>query len=61
VLPYCNLYLRLQLVLIFNNAFIHKDKRLKQLCNKAKVLLLFLPPYLLDFNLIKATFKNLKV
>jgi transposase len=60
VLPCCNLYPRPQLVLILDNASIHKDKRLKQLCNEAEVLLLFLPPYSLDFNPIEATFKDLK-
>jgi transposase len=60
VLPHCNPYPGPRSVLILDNASIHKDKRLKQLCGEAEVLLLFLPPYLPDFNPIEATFKDLK-
>jgi transposase len=60
VLPHCTLYLKLHSVLILNNALIHKDLRLHQLCNNASVVLKFLLLYSLDYNPIKATFKDLK-
>jgi len=60
VLPCCNPYPGPRSVLILDNASIHKDTHLKQLCDEAEVLLLFLPPYSPDINLIEATFKDLK-
>jgi transposase len=43
-----------------DNASIHKNARLQQLCSDAGVLLKFLPPYSPDYNPIEATFKDLK-
>jgi len=60
VLPYYTLYPRPRFILILDNALIYK---LAQICNLRKehgVLLIFLLPYLLDYNLIKAIFKDLK-
>jgi transposase len=60
VLPHCTPYPGPCSVLILDNASIHKDLRLHQLCNDAGVVLKFLPPYSLDYNPIEATFKDLK-
>jgi hypothetical protein len=60
VLLYCMPYPRPRSVLILNNASIHKDLRLHQLYNNAGVVLKFLLLYLLDYNLIEVTFKDLK-
>jgi transposase len=60
VLPHCSPYPEPRSVLILDNASIHKDHRLQQLCDKAGVLLKFLPPYSPDYNPIEATFKDLK-
>jgi len=60
VLPCCTPYPRPRSVLVLDNALIHKNARLQQLCNDASVLLKFLPPYSPDYNPIEATFKDLK-
>ena len=60
VLPYCSPYPGPRSVLILDNASIHKNPRLRQLCDEAGVLLKFLPPYSPDYNPIEATFKDLK-
>jgi transposase len=60
VLPHCSPYPGPRSVLILDNASIHKNPRLQQLCDNAGVLLKFLPPYSPDYNPIEATFKNLK-
>ena len=60
VLPYYLLYLGPRLVLILDNASIYKSTRLQELYKEHGVLLKFLPPYLPDFNPIKATFNNIK-
>ena len=60
VLPCCTPYPGPRSVLILDNASIHKDARLQQLCSDAGVLLKFLLPYSLDYNPIEATFKDLK-
>ena len=49
-----------RLIIILDNASIHKSARLQELCERSGVILEFLPPYLLDFNPIKAIFKDLK-
>ena len=54
------LYLGPRLIIILNNASIHKLKRLQELYDQASVILEFLPPYSPDFNPIEATFKDLK-
>jgi transposase len=48
-------------VLILDNASIYKSVKLRCMCKERRVLLKFLPLYSLDFNLIEATFKDLKV
>jgi len=53
-------YLGPCLIIILDNAFIYKLARLQELCERAGVILKFLPLYSLDFNPIKATFKDLK-
>jgi hypothetical protein len=60
VLPYCSPYPGPRSVLILDNASIHKNPRLQQLCDDAGVLLKFLPPYSPDYNPIEATFGDLK-
>ena len=60
VLPHCTPYPGPRSILILDNASIHKNPHLQQLCNDAGVLLKFLPPYSPDYNPIEATFKDLK-
>jgi transposase len=60
VLPYCTPYPGPRLVLILDNAVIHKSTRLRELCEQHGVLLKFLPPYSPDYNPIEATFKDIK-
>jgi transposase len=60
VLPYYTPYPGIRSIIIMDNASIHKDRRILEACNKAGILLKFLPPYSPDFNPIKATFKDLK-
>ena len=60
MLPYCTLYPGPRLVLILDNAFIHKSTRLQELYEEHGVLLKFLPPYSPDFNPIEATFNDIK-
>ena len=60
MLPHCSPYPGPRSILILDNASIHKDHRLQQLCNNAGVVLKFLPPYSPDYNPIEATFKDIK-
>ncbi|OCK88499.1 uncharacterized protein K441DRAFT_588528, partial [Cenococcum geophilum 1.58] len=60
VLPYYTLYLRPRSILILDNALIYKLAQIRSLYKEHGVLLIFLPLYLLDYNLIKAMFKDLK-
>jgi transposase len=60
VLPHCNPYPGPRSVLILDNASIHKNDRLRELCEDHGVLLKFLPPYSPDYNPIEATFHDLK-
>ena len=60
MLPYYTLYPRPRSILILNNASIYKLARLHNLYKEHGILLIFLPLYLLDFNPIKATCKDLK-
>jgi transposase len=48
-------------VLVLDNASIYRSVKLRQMCEGRGVLLKFLLLYSLDFNLIEATFKDLKV
>ena len=43
-----------------DNAKIHHDPRLIEICNGYGVAIEYLPPYSPDFNPIEATFKDLK-
>jgi transposase len=47
-------------VIVLDNASIHKSVRLCRMCKERGILLKLLPLYLLDFNPIKNTFKDLK-
>ena len=60
MLPYYTPYPRPQSILILDNASIYKLAQLRNLYKEHGVLLIFLPLYLPDYNLIKATFKDLK-
>ena len=60
ILPYCIPYLGLRLVIIIDNTSIYWLARIQELCKRAGVIIEFLLLYLLDLNLIKATFKDLK-
>jgi transposase len=60
VLPNCSPYPGKMSVLVMDNASIHKNPRLREICDNAGVLLVFLPPYSPDFNPIESTFKDLK-
>jgi transposase len=61
LLPLCSAYPGPRSVLILDNATIHHNPRLRELCNERGILLEFLPPYSPDYNPIEATFKDLKV
>jgi transposase len=60
VLPNCSPYPGKMSVIIMDNASIHKNPRIREICDNAGVLLVFLPPYSPDFNPIESTFKDLK-
>lgn len=60
MLPYCSPYPGPRLVLILDNASIHKSARLRELCEQHGVELRFLPLYSPDYNLIEATFNDIK-
>ena len=47
-------------MLILDDASIHHSARVKQLCSDAGVILIYLPPYLSDFNPIEEFFAELK-
>ena len=48
------------MIILLDNAKIHVQARVKELCQRAGVLLEYLPPYSPDFNPIKQSFKSLK-
>ena len=60
MLPYYILYPRPRSILILDNALIYKLARPRDLYKEHSVLLIFLLLYLLDYNLIKAIFKDLR-
>jgi transposase len=60
VLPHCNPRPGPRSVLVLDNASIHRNRRLRELCDAYGVALEFLPPYSPDFNPIEATFHDLK-
>ena len=43
-----------------DNATFHKSKKLKEIIEKAKCRLIYLPPYSLDYNPIENRWNNLK-
>lgn len=60
VLPSCNPFPGQRSVLIVDNASIHRSQDLRDVCSRAQVLLLYLPPYSPDFNPIEEFFSVLK-
>jgi transposase len=60
LLYHCRLYLQLKLVLVMDNALFYSSERITQICCNAGVKLLYLLPYLLDFNPIEEFFAELK-
>jgi transposase len=47
-------------VLVMDNASIHHTERIRQMCHKAGVMLVYLPPYSPDLNPIEEFFAELK-
>jgi transposase len=47
-------------VLVMDNASVHHTPELRQMCEEAGVVLLYLPPYSPDFNPIETSFSALK-
>ena len=60
VLPKCTRFPGPRSVLILDNASWHHCQQLKDLCDAAGVLLIYLPPYSPDLNPIEAFFKDFK-
>jgi transposase len=60
VLPYCNPHPAPNSVIVLDNASIHRSERVRQLCERAGVILEYLPPYSPDYNPIEKSFKQLK-
>lgn len=62
VLPHCTPFAASgpRSVIIMDNAKIHYNKELKNMCDRAGVLLEYLPPYSLDLNPIETSFAVLK-
>jgi transposase len=49
-----------RMILIVDNARIHHTKKLKEYCNKRKIILVYLPPYSPNLNPIEILRKMLK-
>jgi len=60
VLEYCTPYPGPQSVLVMDNALIHRDPKVREMCDDAGIRLEYLPPYSPDFNPIEASFHDLK-
>ena len=60
MLPNCTPYPGPRSIIVLDNASIYKSARLRELCERSGIILEFLLLYLLDFNPIKAIFKDLK-
>ena len=60
VLPRCNPFPGPKSVIIMDNCSTHYSLYIKQVCWEAGVVLLYLPPYSPDFNLIEEFFSVLK-
>lgn len=61
VLPKYSPWLGPRSVIILDNTSVHKSYRVREACVERGVLLLFLLPYLPDFNPIELTFNKLKI
>lgn len=61
LLLYCGRWLKPKSFLVMDNVLFHHSEKIKQMCNDARVVLLFLPPYLLNFNSIEEFFGELKM
>ena len=48
------------LIIILDNAKIHKAKILREFCQKNKIIFVYLPPYSPDLNPIEFVWKDLK-
>ena len=55
-----NPYPAINLVLVMDNARIHKGGRIARLCQDAGVRLIYLPPYFPELNLIEMCFSQVK-
>lgn len=60
LLPLCGKWPEPKSVLVMDNASFYRTDRIKQMCNKAGVKLVYLPPYSPDLNLIEEFFAELK-
>jgi len=60
LLPHCGRWPERNSVLVMDNASFHRTERIKQLCHKAGVKLVYLPPYSPDLNPIEEFFAELK-
>lgn len=60
LLQHCSRWPELKSMLVIDNTSFHYSERVKQLCSDMGVKLLYLPPYLPDFNPIKEFFTELK-
>jgi transposase len=60
VLPLCSPFPGWNLVLVMDNASIHQSDIISKACERAGVLIRYLPPYSLDFNPIEYSFHDLK-
>jgi transposase len=59
-LPYCSRWPAPESVLIIDNTSFHRSDKIEQICDDTGVVLLYLPPYLPDFNPIEEMFGELK-
>jgi DDE superfamily endonuclease len=60
LLQHCKPYPEPNSVLVMDNASFHRTKRIEQICAKANVKLLYLPPYSPNLNPIEEFFAELK-
>jgi len=60
VLPNCEAWPGKRLVIILDNATVHRNPAIREVCEEKGVRLVYLPPYSPNFNPIEATFADLK-
>ncbi|CAI0651133.1 unnamed protein product, partial [Colletotrichum noveboracense] len=60
LLPHCGRFPEPKSVLVMDNASIHHTAKIRQMCDDAGVVLLYLPPYSPDLNPIEEFFAELK-